>query len=61
MARSSRAQAGVNLHVDGAAAQLSAGLYLSDVRPGGGGTNVAHGSHSEMYGLMGARPNTVPM
>jgi hypothetical protein len=38
-------QVGNSMHVDGAAAQLSACLYLSDVTLGGGGLTVLTGSH----------------
>eukprot|EP01046_Picozoa_sp_COSAG06_P005519 COSAG06_NODE_247_length_19150_cov_18.943100_5_plen_339_part_00 len=38
-------QVGSSMHVDGAASQLSACVYLSDVRAGGGGLTVLAGSH----------------
>lgn len=42
-------QVGNSMHVDGAAAQVSACLYLSDVARGGGGLTVIAGSHLELY------------
>ena len=42
-------QVGNAMHVDGAAAQVSACLYLSDVALGGGGLTVIAGSHLELY------------
>jgi ectoine hydroxylase-related dioxygenase (phytanoyl-CoA dioxygenase family) len=53
-------QVGSSMHVDGAAAQLRACVYLTGVARGGGGLTVQPGSHTALFHLMRSEYNYEP-